>query len=234
MGNIPDAEKELMLETGNYDPTDEYRKIDDSVQVQKYLHELFEREEREAKEVPSLLEQEELNRQFDKNRFEEVLYYRNATVKAKTKKRLQRIETLILNRISILESRTLKGVPILKITVNELRDLLAYVRAKTDSTDKIEEDSNSVDDILKEIFNNNIHDIQLEILKKNLAGENKPLVLTYVGPIGKLRELLKKLKRPGIVKQDVKRVFTTNVRFKQNHHSQAEELTIEKLDDRKI
>ena len=86
MGSIPDAEKELMLETGNYDPTDEYRKIDDPVQVQKYLHELFEREEREAKEGPSLLEQEELNRKFDKNRFEEVLYYRNATVKAKTKK----------------------------------------------------------------------------------------------------------------------------------------------------
>ena len=229
MGKIHDAEKELYLEMDKYyDPTDKDRRIDDPVLVQKYLQELYEQEE----QYPSELVQDEQNLQFDKHRAEEVLYYERAIVEAKTQKRLRRIETLVLNRISLLNHRTLKGVQSLETTVNELVFLLEALRAKKESTDKIEDERNDLDDLLNAMFD--LNDIQMETLKKNLEGENNFISLTYVGRIGKLREMLRNLRSTGIDRKDILRVFTNYIRFKPNHTSSSEKLTIERLDYKKI
>ena len=226
MGKLPDAEKEIYLKMDKYyDPTDEGRNIDDPVQVQKYTHELFEQLEQD----PPLLEQEEQTRQFDKHCAEEVLYYERATVEAKTQKRLRRIETLILNRITLLEHRSLKGAPTLETTVKELIRLLEALRAKKESTDKIEAEGNDVDDLLNAMFN--LNDIELETLKKNLAGESEsnPIHLIYVGRIGALYEMLQNLRKAGIGRNEILRVFTKCVRWKRSHTSPSEELTRERL-----
>ncbi len=91
-----------------------------------------------------------------------------------------------------------------------------------------EELDRKVENILKEIFPR-ITDAELTTLKGNLNGETKYLSLIYVGKIGNLYDKLNTLKRWGIGRQEILRVFENYIRWEKNEYSTSKELTFDGL-----
>jgi hypothetical protein len=116
MNNKPAAERELYIKP----ETDEEKQlrenennsiINDPLEVQEHLRSLFEAEEQ--------------TRQFDKNRGNEVFEYQQKIVEAKTQEELRIIETLIWNRIWILNK-----FPELRTTQKDLKVVVKYCESK--------------------------------------------------------------------------------------------------------
>jgi len=87
----------------------------------------------------------------------------------------------------------------------------------------------NIDAILKSMFKS-IDPIELKKLKNNLSGEDKYLSLIYIGRKGKMENELKELKKAGIAKGDIKRVFSKYVRWQKDNCSLPKNLESGNLD----
>ena len=131
MSKNPTPERTLYLDIKK---SEDSKLTTDPIERQEHLRECFEAEEQ------TIL--------FDENRADEVLYYQKKTVEAKTLPELEKVEKLILNRVTLLNE-----VPELKATRKKLKDVLKYLEAekreKAQNARTFEKPENSFADYLK-------------------------------------------------------------------------------------
>jgi hypothetical protein len=194
------------------------REITDSEEIKTFLIKIFEEEKVRRKSLAK----------FEEDRENEVTYFGDWAMKAKTAKDLSRIEALILNRIHLLDTihkfkairKRLKGL--LKMVQAQLRGKLIEEKnvqaiAEPESKDEPVAPA-SIDDILNSMFS--INDIELKVLKGNLEGKSDYLSLVYVGTKTKLFAQLRNLRVEGkIDRKEIANVFSKCVKWNKTHHN---------------